>query len=322
MVESSQINVSKFVSKKTSNLDYAGSNVRDWILSKEAAITFLVKQLRYERLVLKTVSGEIKVDQHRAKLNELRGETPKGMLSGRLEARFGAGDRIDLAAEMSVDGIPAQEVLAVTDDGREHLQGDLSMDGLLQARIDTHSPLKNTLSTGGDGILVKVTNGRLHEDPVLTKVLKILNLPAVLFGQVNFDQRGIPFHSLSARVIAKNGVFISEDIVFDSPVIKVAGAGSADVKDNGLDLALAVSPVAAYSDLVEKIPLFGPLFVGDHPGLTTAVFQAKGSLRDPEVAYLPLRSLAKGLTGYPRLAVDVLVNAIKLPPTGLAYAAE
>ena len=322
MVESSQLNVSDFVSSKTVDPDTKESHVQEWFQSKKAAITFLVKQLRYDRLVLKTVSGEITVDQHNAKLKGLRGQTQEGVLSGLVEARFGARDQMEVAAEMSVNGIPAQQLLSATEDNKELLQGNLSLNGILQARINATSPLRHTLSTGPGGIVVKVTKGRLQQDPVLTKVLKILNLPSVLFGPVDFGVRGIPFDSLSARVVGSNGVFSSKDIVLDSPVIKVTGAGSADVKDNGLDLAVAVSPVAAYSDLIGKIPLFGQLFGEDHQGLTTAVFEAKGTLQNPDVAYLPLESLARGLTGYPRLAIDVLVNTLKLPPTALAYATE
>ena len=322
LVESSQLKVSNFVPKKTANEETTGGHLQDWIKSKEAAITFLVKELQYERLVLKTVSGEIKLDEHKAKLEKLQGETAKGALSGRLEARFGTEDQVELAADMSVDGIPAQQVLSPTGDETEHLKGNLSLTGVLQARLDNTSPLQNTISTGRDGLVLKVTNGSLQQDPVLSKVLKILNLPAVLFGKVDFVQDEIPFHSLSARVIARNGVFSSENIVLDSPVIRVTGAGAADVKDNGLDLALAVSPVAAYADLIGRIPLFDRLFGGDHQGLTTALFQAKGTLGDPDIAYLPLESLGRGLAGYPRLAIDVLVNTIHLPRTALAFATE
>ena len=321
MVESSQLNVSDFVSAKTVNLDKKQSHVQELFQSKNAAITFLVKQLRYDRLVLKTVSGEITVDQHNAKLKGLRGQTQEGVLSGLIEARFGARDQMEVAAEMSINGLPAEQLLPATED-KEPLQGNISLNGILQARINASSPLRHTLSTGPGGIVVKVTKGRLQQDPVLTKVLKILNLPSVLFGPVDFGVRGIPFDSLSARVVGSNGVFSSKDIVLDSPVIKVTGAGSADVKDNGLDLAVAVSLGAAYSDLIGKIPLFGQLFGEDHQGLTTAVFEAKGTLQNPDVAYLPLESLARGLTGYPRLAIDVLVNTLKLPPTALAHATE
>ncbi|HKR80373.1 MAG TPA: AsmA-like C-terminal domain-containing protein [Nitrospira sp.] len=320
IVESSQLNVSTLM--PTTNSEPAGTKLQDWIRSKEATIAFIVKQLRYEQLVLKTVSGEIRVNEQRATLSELRAETSKGMLAGHVEARFAPEDRIALAARLSVDGLPAQHVLPAASGDKQPLQGDVSMDGVLHARIDSNVPLKNTLSTGHDGMAVKITSGRVQQDPVLTKALKILNLPALLLGSVDFEQEGIPFHSLSARVIATDGVLTSEDIVFDSPVIKVAGAGSANIGDNGLDLALAVSPVASYSDLLAQIPLLGPLVVGDHSGFTTAVFQAKGSLLNPDVAYLPLASVARGLSGYPRLAIDVLTRAIKLPPTALASLTE
>jgi hypothetical protein len=322
MVESSQLDIARFVSKANRSPEKATGNFQEWIQSKEATVTFLIKQLQYERLLLHTVSGEIKVDPRKARLNELRGETPKGVLFGRGEARFGPRQRMDIDAEVRVDGIPAQALLSATDGETEPLQGNLSLNGAMQATVDADTPIQNTLNTARHGITIKVTNGRLQHDPVLTKVLKILNIPAVLIGQVDLDHDGLPFHSLSARVVARNGLLSSEDIVFDSPIIKVTGAGTADMKEHGLDLALAVSPVAAYSDLIGKIPLFGPLLGGDRPGLSTALFEAKGSLRDPEVSYLPLESFGKGLTGYPRLAVDVLFNTIKLPQTALAFAAE
>ena len=59
--------------------------------------------------------------------------------------------------------------------------------------------------------------------------------------------------------------------------------------------------------------MFGRLLEGDRPGLTTALFEVTGPLGDPDVRYLPIASITKGLTGYPRLAIDVLKNAVALP---------
>ena len=320
MVESSQLDAAQLFPKMNPNSTTTSANLQEWIRSKNTTVAFVIKQLRYERLVLRTVSGEIKVDTQKVKLNELQGETPKGVLVGRGEGRFGPGQRLDVEAELNVDGIPAQDLLSSREGERESLQGNLSMSGVMGARVDADRPIWNTLNTAPHGITIKVLNGRLQQDPVLTKVLKIMNLPAVLMGHVDLNQGGLPFHSLTARVVARDGLFSSEDIVLDSPIIKVTGAGTADVKDNGLDLALAVSPLAAYSELIGNIPLFGTLLSGDRPGLSTALFEAKGPLRDPEVSYLPLESFGKGLTGYPRLAIDVLANTINLPDTALAYA--
>jgi len=320
MVESSLLDAAQLFPKMNPNSTTTSANLQEWIRSNNTTVAFVIKQLRYERLVLRTVSGEIKVDTQKVKLNELQGETPKGVLVGRGEGRFGPGQRLDVEAELNVDGIPAQDLFSSREGERESLQRNLSMSGVMGASVDADRPIWNTLNTAPHGITIKVLNGRLQHDPVLTKVLKIMNLPAVLMGQVDLNQGGLPFHSLTARVVARDGLFSSEDIVLDSPIIKVTGAGTADAKDNGLDLALAVSPLAAYSELIGKIPLFGTLLSGDRPGLSTALFEAKGPLRDPEVSYLPLESFGKGLTGYPRLAIDVLANTIHLPDTALAYA--
>lgn len=101
--------------------------------------------------------------------------------------------------------------------------------------------------------------------------------------------------------------------MFDSPVLKISGAGRYDLVADQLDLSMAASLLGSYSKFLKGIPLFGKLLKGDRPGLGTALFEVRGSLRDPKVRYLPIESFAKGLTGYPRLALDVLINTITLP---------
>jgi hypothetical protein len=321
MIESTHFDVSRMIHKTNQRRTTTSNNLPDWIHSEEATVAFVIKHLQHDRLVLRTISGEIKLDADKIQLNTLGGETAKGVLFGRGEARFTTPQRLAVEVELNVDGIPAQDLLWTTEGETDTLQGIVSLNGVLQATVDANTPLRNTLNTAGEGIRIKVLDGRVQQDPVLTKVLKIMNIPAVLIGQVDLDHEGIPFHSLTANVVAREGLFSSEDIVFDGPVIKVTGAGTADMKDNGLDLALAVSPLAAYSDLIGKIPLIGPL-LGGEPGLSTALFEAKGSLSNPDVSYLALESFGKGLTGYPRLALDVLINTMTLPHTALAYATQ
>jgi hypothetical protein len=43
------------------------------------------------------------------------------------------------------------------------------------------------------------------------------------------------------------------------------------------------------------------------------LFSVKGSLEDPEVTYLPMKSFATGVTGLAQLAFDILKNTVMLP---------
>lgn len=286
--------------------------IRHWIESGQAEVTALINQAYYHRLQFKTLSAHLRVGAGKLELSELVGDTPKGRFSGRIEAAPSAGETVKIVMDTEVTGMPVHQLISVIDPDADTLRGSLSWTGRLAATLGGTSPFLRTLRTLTP-MKLRIVKGRILHGTVLPKVLKILNLPSLLKGRVDLDRDGIPFDTISATVTANGGLLASEDIVFDSPVMKVSAAGTLDMVTDELDVALAVSPLGAYSDLIGKIPLFGTLLAGDRPGLSTALFEVKGPRRDPDIRYLPIESIAKGLTGYPRLAIDVLMNTITLP---------
>ena len=102
-------------------------------------------------------------------------------------------------------------------------------------------------------------------------------------------------------------------MLLDSPIIKISTAGSYDMPTDQLDLAVVVSPFGSYTKLLQSIPLFGRLLAGERKGFTTAFFDVKGSLKDPQIINRPMKSLGAGLTGLGQLAFDVLRNTLMLP---------
>jgi hypothetical protein len=101
--------------------------------------------------------------------------------------------------------------------------------------------------------------------------------------------------------------------LIDSPVIKISGAGTYVIPADELDMTVVVSPFGSYTKLLQSIPLFGRLLAGERKGFTTAFFDVKGSLKDPQVINRPMKSVGAGLTGLGQLAFDVLKNTLMLP---------
>jgi hypothetical protein len=132
----------------------------------------------------------------------------------------------------------------------------------------------------------------------------------------------MPFDKMGATFSVRDGVLFSENMVMDSPVIKITGAGKYDLTTDQVDAIMAASPLGAYSQFLKSIPLFGKLFAGERKGIDTALFEVKGSLQGPKVTYLPMKSFATGLTGLAQLAVDVLKNTILLPKELISPADE
>jgi len=313
-LESSKLDITRLIPIDRGDEEGGGAleRIRQWALSGRAEVTALVKQAQYHRLRFRTLSGHLHVDAGKAEFRQLNGETPEGNFSGRVLATLTAQRSIGIEAEMKIDGMPVHQILSIIDPEAEPLRGLLSLTGRLQGTIQGPSPFLGTLNSLAP-MQFRLDKGRVLHGTVLPKVLKVLNLPALLKGKVDLDRDGIPFDSVSATVAVHDGVLDSRDIVFESPLMKISGAGTLDMAADELDLALAVSPLGGYSDLIGKIPLFGTLLQGDRPGLSTALFEVKGPRTDPDVRYLPIESIATGLTGYPRLAIDVLTNVITLP---------
>jgi uncharacterized protein YhdP len=162
---------------------------------------------------------------------------------------------------------------------------------------------------------VLIQEGRVFKDEkrAIWKVLGILNLPAVLQGKVDLEKDGLAFNKVSATLNIRDGLIETEDVVLDSPIIKITAAGNYDLATDQLDMVWAVSPFGSYAQFIKTIPLFGRLFAGDRKGIATAMFSVKGSIEDPEVTYMPMKSFTTGLTGLAQLAFDVLKNTVTLP---------
>lgn len=288
--------------------------LRRWVHSSHVDVGLMISQARYRQLLFRKLSARLRMGEGRLGIDRVSGDTKEGTIAGDASLDFRAPAKVDLTGAFEIDGVPVQRVVSLFEPEEEIVRGLLSLEGKLQGTFQEGTPFLGSLRSL-DPVALRIEQGRVVHGTVLTKVLKILNVPALLTDEVDLDRDGVPFDTIAATVSIKDGVLASEDIRFDSPIVKVSGVGTHNLLTDQLDLALAVSPLGAYSDTISKIPLFGQLLAGDRPGVTTALFEVKGPWSDPDVRYLPVESLAKGLTGYPRLAIDVLTNLLTLPQT-------
>jgi len=165
-----------------------------------------------------------------------------------------------------------------------------------------------------------IEHGRLFYAPVISKVLALINLPALLKGKTDLTTDGIPFDRLKVVFGVEHGIINISEFLLDSPILKISGTARYDFIDDKLDGVVVASPLGQYSDLLKSVPLFGKLFSGERHGFDTAIFEVKGSAKDPNVVYLPAESLMAGAKGTAKLAFDLLVNAITLPEKAFSMA--
>ncbi|HEX7093758.1 MAG TPA: AsmA-like C-terminal domain-containing protein [Nitrospiraceae bacterium] len=266
----------------------------------------------YKHLKFGSLSARITIQDSMLDLDRVSGQSTNGEVAGRIVVQLPRKEPADAELSVRATGLLVEDVLKLLGPKAGTATGEARVTGTIRGHGKNPHGLYPTLNGKVDVLL---ENGRIFksEGRAIWKIISILNLPAVLQGKVDLEKDGLPYNKISAKVLARNGLFETENLIIDSPIVKITAAGNYDLPTDQVDMVWAVSPFGSYSQFLKTIPLFGRLFAGERKGVATALFSVKGSIEDPEVTYLPMKSFATGMTGLAQLAVDILKNTVMLP---------
>ncbi|MDF0674883.1 MAG: AsmA-like C-terminal domain-containing protein [Nitrospira sp.] len=245
-------------------------------------------------------------------IDRLSAESTHGQVAGRLVVHLPRKAPADFDLSFRATGVEFEDLVSLTNAQVHGVSGEVRFSGVLRGHGRNPHGVYPSLN-GKVELLLE--NGRIlkSNERAVWKIISLLNLPAVLQGKVDLEKEGLPYNRISATVAIQDGMFQTESLIIDSPILKITAAGNYDLPTDQLDLVVAVSPFGSYSQFLKTIPLFGRIVAGDRKGIATAMFTVKGAMEDPEVTYLPVKSFASGLSGLAQLAVDVLTNTLTLP---------
>ncbi len=266
----------------------------------------------YKHLKFGSFSARITIQDGVLDVDRLSGRLPSGEVAGRIVVQLPRNEPADAEFSVRATGLLVDDLLKFLGPKAEVVTGQARVTGTIRGHGKNPHGLYPTLNGKVDVLL---EDGRFlkSQERAIWKIISILNLPAVLQGKVDLEKEGLPYRKITATVLLRNGLFETENLIIDSPIVKITAAGNYDLPTDQIDMVWAVSPFGSYSQFLKTIPLFGRLFAGDRKGLATALFSVKGSIEDPEVTYLPMKSFATGLTGLAQLAFDILKNTVMLP---------
>ncbi len=271
-----------------------------------------IKLARYKMLSFSDLSCRVNVTNGVIDVDRIAAKTAPGQIDGRVVITLPKGKPASGEAAVRIAGTPIEDLHPLISQRESPVSGTLFLTGSLRANGRGPRTILDTLDGSAE---LRIAKGRILKDDsrAIWKIISLLNVPALLQGEVDLNKDGMPFDEITSSMKIEKGSISSERILVNSPVIKLSAAGKYDMPKDELDYVVAVSPFGPYSSLLQSIPLFGHLIKGDRQGLTTALFKVTGSIDDPQVSYMPLRSVAGGLGGLAELAVDILVNVVTLP---------
>ena len=267
---------------------------------------------QYHGLNLGALSARVHIHDGMLDVDRISGESEQGQITGRLVVQLPQKAPAEMELSFRATGLPIDELLRLANAQAHGMTGSMRVSGSIRGHGRNPHGVYPSLNGKVD---VFMENGHIlkSDERVLWKIIRLLNVPAVLQGKVDLEKEGLPYNKISGTVMVKDGVFQTDNTIIDSPILKITAVGHYDLPTDQLDLVTAVSPFGSYSQFLKAIPLFGRILGGERKGLATAIFAVKGAVKDPKVTYLPVKSFASGLSGLAQLAVDVLTNTLALP---------
>ena len=322
VVESSQIDVRSLWPIRTTPASSSESSpdLGAWWAKGRVEATLLVDYVYYERFLLTGLSCRVRFEQGSLTIDRISGDTNEGHLGGRLVVNMPERGARSMRSTFRASGMPVERLSSLVEErplvsgwmtAAGRIQGEFEGSHLLPASINSRRPIS-----------ILIEDGRIFNLPVLSKLLSIMNLPALLEGKIDLSKEGMPLDRLKAVFSVDDGIIKVKEFLLDSPILKISGTGRYDYIADQFDAVLVTSPLGQYSALLKSIPLFGKLFTGNRQGFDTAIFELKGPAKDPSVVYMPAESLMAGVKGTAQLAVDLLVNAITLPKEAYSMAED
>jgi len=247
---------------------------------------------RFHNVDFRKLRTNIHFEQKILYLEETECGVLGGTFSGKGRVDFGTSGGPRYQTTFSLRKASAAQFLQSLETGRE-LTGTLSLEGELTAKGDTLKEVK--ASTLGN-IRLQCENGTLKKFALLSKLFSILNVSQLFkFRLPDMVSGGMPYNQISASFSFRDGVVSTSDLFIDSNAMNISMVGTFDLVKEQVNVTIGVKPLQTIDKVVSRIPVVGWVLTGKNKSLITAYFEATGSLDNPTVRSITVKSMAKGV---------------------------
>jgi uncharacterized protein YhdP len=252
------------------------------------------------------ISGHI--DAREANLETL------AMKNAKTDFRYRSGDwSVDNLTASSMEGHLSLNIVGRQKDDWIHMFGKVQNVNapslFLLSRKVTRSPVSGRLDLTGDvwadtdsdffatmagTAILKLRDGNLDKFTLLSRLLALIDLRSWITANVP-DPRvsGIQFRTVSADFKGSNGVFYTDDLLLDGPVIDIVASGNVNLDHSTLDMKIGMIPFNTVTWVLSNIPLVGKNVAGGTKSIISAYFNVRGPIADPSVTPAPITSVAE-----------------------------
>jgi AsmA-like C-terminal region len=236
------------------------------------------------------------------------------MKNGKTDFKYRNGDwSVDNLTASSMEGRLSLSIIGRKKDDWMHILGKAQNMNVasvfLMSKKITSAPISGRLeatadlwadtdgdffSTIGGTAILKLRDGNVDRFTLLSRLLEFIDLRSWLTAKVP-DPRvsGLQFRTVNADFEGNRGVFHTDNLVLDGPVIDIVASGNVNLDKSTLDMKVGMIPFNTVNWLVSSIPLIGKNVAGGTKSIIAAYFNVRGPITDPHVTPAPISTVAE-----------------------------
>jgi hypothetical protein len=254
------------------------------------------------------VQGTVELEDERGILRSVQGKLAGGAVRATGDVSS-SDDRWSFRIALQAEGNRAEQLLAGRSGGYD-LTGALSLAGSLtsQGRNDA-----GVLPNLAGNLKMVLRDGQFGRKTLIVRMFSLMNLTELFTPKTaGGEGPGIPYRRLTSDIVIDGGVARTENLLLESPAFHLSAVGQVDLTDETVEMDVAVKPLRAVDKLMTTIPLAGWVLGGKEGALIAAFFRVTGTVSDPKVTSLPLKSIGRATFGSFRRLLE-LPEAVTAP---------
>lgn len=314
---STQLDINPFLSKKKEIPPPMIEKVNSFLLHWWINGTVQIDQGKYHTFQFQTLKTEMRTINGTLFLRPIQFKSDGGDFWG--EGWIKPTEKgIQFEVKPRVSNMGANSFLNIlfskNEEERMKITGRVSIDKAeLRGQGEDFQKLKESL-TGS--LRFEIENGVIERFNILSKIFSLLNISQFFRGRLpDLKTKGLPYHQILANIHIKEGVASTNDFIVDSDAMRMTVFGRVDLGKNLIDVRIGVHPLITIDTILSNVPIVGYILTGKDKAFLSYFYEVKGSLEDPKIEAIPLKSLEEPFWGtLKRLLETPLRPFQKAPP--------
>jgi uncharacterized protein involved in outer membrane biogenesis len=260
---------------------------------------------RLGRLAFEKLQTNLSLDENIVYLQQITFNALGGKLAGngRIDLTDAGEPRYHL--NFDLNKLSAEQCRELFDVKDRFITGAFSAKGDLTVTGGNDVDLKETAR---GNVRVQMEEGMLTRFAVLSKIFSILNVSQLLKFQLpDMVSGGMPYRKVVATFSFEDGIVSTKDLFIHSDAMNISAVGMIDMpRGQFVDTVVGVQPLQTVDKVISLIPVVGWILTDENRSIMTVYFEVKGSVDNPIVTAIPVKSIAGGI-------FDIFKNIFLLP---------